>query len=477
MLEAGTGQLQSGTRTDIIADIAPVINGGYCVGCGACAVVAPDLISMRRNSDGAVQAHLNSLDQVGHLTSPVCPFSNSAANEDDIGKIHFGSTAKPDPHLGYFLQSWAGYCAEGAVRERGSSGGMTSWIALELLKRGFVDAVVHVHPFSGTKSDDVENDLFAYSISRSPDEIEQGSKTRYYSVSMDAALREIRATRERIAFVGVPCFIKAVRNLMIADPIIKDCVQVTIALFCGHMKSSGFAESLAWQLGVPPKDIDTADFRVKRPGHSAKAYGFSVSRKSAESTLTAPMSEMAGRRWDGGYFKLKACDYCDDVVGETADVSLGDAWLPEFDGDPAGTNVVVVRDPRIASLIEDAIAHEKVSLTPLDPERVIASQAAGFRDRRGALAYRLWLADKRKVWRPTKRITPSVAHLSYVRRITYSLRAWVRIRSFASLRFCKRVKSILPYRVEMTLYHAAFRIIGILEARINALSTRKALSN
>ena len=31
--------------------------------------------------------------------------------------------------------------------------------------------------------------------------------------------------------------------------------------------------------------------------------------------------------WGMGIFKLGACDYCDDIVGETADISFGDAWL------------------------------------------------------------------------------------------------------------------------------------------------------
>lgn len=40
----------------------------------------------------------------------------------------------------------------------------------------------------------------------------------------------------------------------------------------------------------------------------------------------------------------KACDFCDDVFAETADIALGDAWLPEYVQDGNGTNVVVTRN-------------------------------------------------------------------------------------------------------------------------------------
>ena len=36
-----------------------------------------------------------------------------------------------------------------------------------------------------------------------------------------------------------------------------------------------------------------------------------------------------------------ACEFCDDVVGETADMSVGDAWLPGYVSDWRGTSVVV----------------------------------------------------------------------------------------------------------------------------------------
>ncbi|MGC9322644.1 MAG: Coenzyme F420 hydrogenase/dehydrogenase, beta subunit C-terminal domain, partial [Kosmotogaceae bacterium] len=68
--------------------------------------------------------------------------------------------------------------------------------------------------------------------------------------------------------------------------------------------------------------------------------------------MTKKASDFYGYNWGYGFFKYKACDYCDDVVSETADVSVGDAWLPEYVNDSGGTNVVIVRNPVIKKIID-----------------------------------------------------------------------------------------------------------------------------
>ena len=52
---------------------------------------------------------------------------------------------------------------------------------------------------------------------------------------------------------------------------------------------------------------------------------------------------LADGDWGAGFFQNPACDWCDDVVGETADVSFGDAWVEPYSSDGRGTNVMVVK--------------------------------------------------------------------------------------------------------------------------------------
>jgi hypothetical protein len=133
-----------------------------------------------------------------------------------------------------------------------------------------------------------------------------------------------------------------------------------------------------------------------------------------------------GTNWGHGFFKYQACDYCDDVVGETADVSIGDAWLPKYDRDPSGTNVIVSRSREIDAILGSAARENRLRLDPLQPEDVIRSQEGGFRHRHDGLAYRLLLKDRSGRWRPPKRIVSGKSHLSFRYRCLFRLREFMR---------------------------------------------------
>ena len=165
----------------------------------------------------------------------------------------------------------------------------------------------------------------------------------------------IRNQTGRYAIVGIPCFIKSVRLLTRTDEVLKERIKFCIGLICGHLKSSRFAEMLAWECGISPQGLEAIDFRTKLDERAANHYGVTVTGiiddKRVEK-ISPPVNEMFGTNWGFGFFKYKACDYCDDVVAETADVTIGDAWLPQYSNDSKGTNVVIVRNPIIKDIIE-----------------------------------------------------------------------------------------------------------------------------
>ena len=449
----------------LVSEIAPIVQGGYCVGCGACAVAAPDRIEMRRDEDGVFRAFVRDPDALAGVAGGICPFSENAPDEDNHARRLFSDARHEDPLLGLYDECYAGSVSEAEYRANGSSGGLTTWVCVELLQQAEIDAVLHVQP-----RQDPDN-LFEYRVSRSANEVRDGAKSRYYSVNFADGLLDAAREGLRVAVVGVPCFIKAIQNLCVADERIRQTVRFTVAIFCGHLKGPGFAESLAWQSGVQPKHISGVDFRTKLLDRPASTYGFSATDIRNGETCVTPMTQLAGRRWDGGYFKLKACEYCDDVVGETADVALGDAWLPEYVHDSHGTNVVVVRNPRITQLLKQGAEQKRLDLDILSRDRVVASQAGGFRDRREALRFRLWIADRKGKWRPKKRVQPSRDHLNAHRRLTYQFRRFVRHRSFRSFRFSRRVGFVGVYRLEATIYHAFLRAWGLMEGRSRKAQT------
>lgn len=399
-----------------------VVKNGYCIGCGACAAFDTE-ISIKMDEYGRYAA---SHKITGTPTSPsaarVCPFANGVPNENELGRDAFADD-KPDfePHVGYHVANYAGWVVESDFRSRGSSGGLASWLLTELLKLGLVDHVVHVSAQSVSGEGDP---LFRFSISTTSEEVRAKSKSRYYPVEMSGVITKMLQNPGRYVVVGIPCFIKAIRLACRESAVLKERLAFTVSIVCGHLKSTAFAEMFAWQCGITPSELRAIDFRTKLPDLPAHSYAVTVSgeRNGQTVSVTKPTSELYGSNWGHGFFKYKACDFCDDVVGETADISIGDAWLPEYVSDSAGTNVVVVRSRLLDSILAEAASAGRLHLDAIPVEKVVESQAGGFRHRRDGLAYRLFLEDQARRWRPAKRVSPSDSHLTPKLREIYTLR-------------------------------------------------------
>ena len=407
-----------------------VVEGGYCIGCGACAARPSGEMHIVMDAEGRYQAQINGV--APHDFGAVCPFSTASANEDAIAAGRFGNAPLHDG-IGRHLACYAGHATDPLLRANGSSGGLTTWLLAELLDKGIVDGVLHVAP----TEDDV---LFRYAVSSSPADVVARAKSRYYPVEMSQVLASVRSKPGRYAVVGVPCFVKAVNLLKMADPVLNERLAITVGIFCGHLKSARFAEYLAAQARIDRADLKAVNFRHKYPDGLASGYGVNFERRDGSRT-DRPMRTVFGNNWGYGFFKYDACNTCDDVAAETADVAFGDAWLPAYVVDPAGTNVVVVRRPEIVALFEAGCTEGRLALAKLDANAVALSQEAGLRDRREGLAYRLALKQASGIWHPEKRVAPR-RNLPARRAAIYELRlqimaathaAWARARQFGGV--------------------------------------------
>lgn len=440
---------------------ATVLSGGYCIGCGACTAVSGSPMQIELDDLGQFRAtpapgeELNRSAEVAR----VCPFSDEAENEDQIGRRLFGESGQHSSLIGYHRAAYAGFVSEGDYRARGSSGGVGKWILCELLRSGEVDAVIEV---AAVAPDENGSMLYRYDVRTTPEEALQGSKSVYYPVEMSAVLAYVRDNPGRYAITGIPCFVKAIRLLARHEEVFAQRIKYCVGIICGHLKSTRYAEMIGWQLGVSPEELGYIDFRKKLPGAKANQKGVEVRHANATDNQDRVdiVQNLFGTNYNHGFFQYRACDYCDDVVGETADISVGDAWLPEYIKDGKGTSVVVVRHPRIAGLIEAAMADGRLSFTAVSEERVVESQAGGFRQRREGLRYRLHLTDSSQRWRPPKRVAATARGISRRRKQIYRLRIQLSETSHAAYAVARRLGDFEAFRQEMvpllSLYQALY---------------------
>lgn len=412
-----------------------VIENNCCIGCGACTAVSNSPFQIKLDRYGQYQATLKNLtsQEKDSEVLAVCPFSDEALDEDKIGRELYSQDGVYDPWIGYHLATYAGYVVEKNFRAVGSSGGIGKWILYELLRLKLVDAIIQVKPRK-VKQNSPEEVLYTYQVFQSVDDIKKGSKSAYYPVEMSQVLNYVRENPGRYAITGIPCFIKAIRLLSKQEPIFLDRIIFCIGIICGHLKSTKYAEMIGWQREIQPGKLQAIDFRKKIPEAQAREKGVELHGISEQQPkiVVEKVRQFVGTDYNHGFFKYNACNFCDDVVGETADISIGDAWLPEYYEDGKGTSIVVTRNLEIQKIVQNAIAEGRLYLDILTKEKIVESQSGGFRDRREGLAYRLYLADKVGQWRPNKRIKPQARHLSRTRQKIYELRVEIAKRSHQS---------------------------------------------
>lgn len=447
-----------------------VIKNEYLFGTGVWPII-DEGIRMELDAFGEYQPVfsselLNKIDEEKmNLLKQVCPSSDESPNEDLVSKELFGGLPgiKYDDKIGYYKSLYIGHVSEGEYRQNGSSGGFGTWILKELFENDLIDAVIHVK--ENKDSDDAR--LFKYGISESLKEISEGAKTRYYPVELSEVLKKVKGLPGRYAVVGLPSFILSIRLLARIDPVINERILFTIGLICGHQKSTAFADSLAWQSGIEPGTLKSIDFRKKLPDAPASRYGVEMTgmKKNKEVTVVKRMHELTGHDWGQGFFKLNASDFTDDVMNETADVTLGDAWLPEYTKDYRGNNILIVRNTVIGQMLKVALKKEKVKLAEATVDTIIQSQASHFRHTREELGYRLLKKDKKGDWRPQKRVTAS-DDIPFSRKKIQDLREVMRIQSRLVYKTALERNDLNYFIDKMAVYDKKYKRIYLLASLV-----------
>lgn len=396
----------------------------YSEASGSMSVVDSN-IQMELNEYGLFEETLvDSQKSISDTAKSVSPNFNPNVNESILAEKYYShyENITYDQRLGYYDSLYVGHVTEGDYRENASSGGIGTWIFKELFEKGLIDYVIHVK-----KNDKPESQtMFKYEISSTLEEIKEGAKTRYYPVELSEVMRKVKNQPGRYAIVGIPSFIYSVRLLAEADEVINERIKYTIGLICGHQKSTKFAESMAWQVGIQPGNLVDIDFRHKLLDRPASSYGVKMTGYIDDElqTIIKPKSELFGQNWGWGFFKPEASNYTDDVFNETADIVIGDAWLPEYTADSKGNNVVIVRHPLISQLINDAVSEDRLKMDIVNNETVFASQASHYRHTHDELVYRLYKKQQKNEWVPQKRVEPS-ENISNTRRKIQDLRTHI----------------------------------------------------
>lgn len=343
-----------------------VISGQLCSGCGLCAGVSPDAVQMETVAPGYSRPR-----QVASLSPD--QEQKVAASCPGAVVAPWGGAPNLHPYWGPWRQILTGHAQDAELRFAGSSGAALSALLIHALRSGRVDRVLHV----AADSQQPTRNTLAWSVT--PDEVMQNAGSRYASSSPLADIEAVLAQDVRVAFVGKPCDVSALRQLATVDSRVNLRFPLMLSFFCGGIPSHDGADRIVRAMGLEPENV--VRFRYRGNGWPGKARA---------ETANGRVAEMSYAESWGGHLSKEVqfrCKICPDAVGGVADIACADAWYGSDDGYPSfeeeeGRSLIVSRTEAGDDLLADALSAGMVSVSPLDVDEIELMQPAQARRKR-----------------------------------------------------------------------------------------------
>jgi coenzyme F420 hydrogenase subunit beta len=339
-----------------IRTIGDVVDWGLCTGCGACAYFC--------DKNAVTLTNIPAVGIRPQFTAPDCaactaclavcpgysvdaePANESAARESDRG-------------FGACLQIWEGFACDPEIRFNASSGGLLSALALYCLEHEGMRFVLH----TGADPTKPWENRTVRSATRT--EILSRTGSRYAPASPCDGLRSIEDSEGPCVFIGKPCDVAAVSELRRRRPELDRNLGLVLTFFCAGTPSTEGTFRLLESMSVDPTQVQSIRYRGRGwPGRFTVRWGQSPERSLSYAESWGVLT---------GYRPWR-CHLCPDGLGQTADISCGDAW-ERFSGEPdPGRSIVIVRTERGREILRRAIQARYVELELVTAETVIAAQ-------------------------------------------------------------------------------------------------------
>lgn len=335
--------------------IGAVVRAGLCISCGACAGLSNSVKMVERVNRG--QAFPEPVDACGPLANDVCPGKGYPIVR--LGDVLFGNSPR-DAELGRVRQVAAMRSLDAEIVAGATSGGAMTAIGMHLLETGRVQGVVVTgmrygppgprgHPHIAT----TRHSLLAA----------QGSK--YCPVPVLELLPQMERFEGKLAFIGTPCEVAALRLLQERRQQWSARVSYCLSNFCGGFRDLRETDALIRGVDQVPEQVVSLHYRGGgQPGRMRI-------EDNTGHVEELPYPAYARRT---GVPKHLRCRLCTDATGELADFSCGDAWIPRFLNSGHAWSIVLARSEMATGVLTEMASENKVTVATVDVEEVRSSQ-------------------------------------------------------------------------------------------------------
>lgn len=328
-----------------------VLEKGRCAACGACVGRCPYLVRFKGKT-----VKLDSCTVDAGRCYAYCPMT--FFDEGHVAaRIFDGAQQASD--VGHFIGVLAARSVVEELAAAAQGGGTVSALVATAMEAGLIDAAVLTNRAG-------EDGLPRGIVATTAGEASRCAGSRFVGSHSLTALRDaLEAGHGKIAVVGVPCQVRAVRKMALYDlkeEKLRERIALVIGLFCNWAFSAReFADALAARLSgkqvkkfdIPPPPANRLDL---------------VTDDGVESI---PLDELR-------HLIQSACATCPDMTSEFADVSVG-----MFEGRP-GWNTLIVRTAAGRALVELAVASGRLLTEPFPQSNLEHLKQASARKRQRA---------------------------------------------------------------------------------------------
>ena len=336
-----------------LQNIQKIASWRLCVGCGACVYACPENnITLVDVVDDGIRPLVDpdGCKLCGECLK-LCPgYETIHSSFDDVPKLIPGLKKGWGP----VLEIWEGYAADKNVRYNGSSGGLTSALALYCLEKKGMEGVLHI----GTNKEKPWENKTVFSKNR--EDILSRTGSRYAPASPCDGLSYIENASRQCVFIGKPCDITGLKKAQNLKPMLDKNTGLVIGIFCAGTPSTQGTLELLKRCNIDTNEIEDIRYRGKGwPGtfsvklKGEKAQNYNISYAESWGFLNK--------------YRPYRCYLCPDGTSEFADISCGDLWYRETKEDALGYSLVLVRTEKGRKILNRAIKAGYVSLKRADP--------------------------------------------------------------------------------------------------------------
>jgi len=307
-----------------------VIEKQNCVFCGSCISLCPRIGVNER------EPKLLEYDPECSTCFRYCP--RTYFPTEMFEKELFNGNANKSYSIGHYQKLVAAKSNDETILKKAQNGGVVSSLLIHALDSGLIDGVL--------LTDKDDNWYPKPVIARTREEILSCVGSKYTIsptlITYSEAIREFKL--EKLAFVGVPCQINAVRKLQLSSPLseVYGKFKLIIGLYCRSNYTYDLLKTyVQGELGIPLStvkkfDVSNGDFYVYKKDGSVKQVPISKTKKYAWSS----------------------CQFCKDYSAELADISVGSSGASSNDW-----NSVILRTDIGVNVFNDAVKTNRLTIS------------------------------------------------------------------------------------------------------------------